>query len=202
MEKQFKRVIPDNVNVRGLESGEIKILNIKCSSTKCNDDLHCFTRYLKKAEKKFKKRGVCYNCGQDSIDWDRIHKNDLKDVNYLFDSLRKELLREIFASIKVDPKAVEKANKLDNTKLRSEARKLLNQRIRKYNAFFDGRQTPFGGDNIINYAQHATATCCRKCLEVWYGIPKERELTEIQLDFFIEIIMQFIESKYSLLFHK
>ncbi len=35
----------------------------------------------------------------------------------------------------------------------------------------DGRQTPREG-NTIFYAQHATASCCRTCIEYWHGIPK------------------------------
>ena len=40
----------------------------------------------------------------------------------------------------------------------------------------DGRQTPFRGHPVF-VAQHATATCCRSCLEKWHQIPKGRELT-------------------------
>ena len=40
----------------------------------------------------------------------------------------------------------------------------------------DGKQTPFRG-NPIFVAQHATATCCRKCLEKWHGITRGHILT-------------------------
>lgn len=40
----------------------------------------------------------------------------------------------------------------------------------------DGRQTPFRGHPVF-VAQHATATCCRGCLEKWHAIPAGRELT-------------------------
>ena len=39
----------------------------------------------------------------------------------------------------------------------------------------DGRQTPWRGHPAF-VAQHATATCCRGCLQKWHGIPKGREL--------------------------
>jgi hypothetical protein len=39
----------------------------------------------------------------------------------------------------------------------------------------DGRQTPWRGHPVF-VAQHATATCCRGCLEKWHGIPRGREL--------------------------
>lgn len=40
----------------------------------------------------------------------------------------------------------------------------------------DGRQTPFKGHPVF-VAQHATATCCRSCLEKWHRIPKGRDMT-------------------------
>ena len=40
----------------------------------------------------------------------------------------------------------------------------------------DGRQTPWRGHPVF-VAQHATATCCRSCLEKWHGIAAGRELT-------------------------
>jgi predicted Fe-S protein YdhL (DUF1289 family) len=40
----------------------------------------------------------------------------------------------------------------------------------------DGKQTPYRGHPVF-VAQHATATCCRGCLEKWHGIPRGRELT-------------------------
>jgi hypothetical protein len=39
----------------------------------------------------------------------------------------------------------------------------------------DGRQTPFHGHPAF-VAQHATATCCRGCLEKWHAIPRGHEL--------------------------
>jgi predicted Fe-S protein YdhL (DUF1289 family) len=41
----------------------------------------------------------------------------------------------------------------------------------------DGKQTPFRGHPVF-IAQHATATCCRGCLEKWHGIARGSELTD------------------------
>ena len=43
----------------------------------------------------------------------------------------------------------------------------------------DGRQTPFRGHPVF-VAQHATATCCRGCLEKWHRIPRGRALTDAE----------------------
>ena len=39
----------------------------------------------------------------------------------------------------------------------------------------DGRQTPYRNHPVF-VAQHATATCCRSCLETWHGIAKGHRL--------------------------
>jgi hypothetical protein len=41
----------------------------------------------------------------------------------------------------------------------------------------DGRQTPMRGHPVF-IAQHATATCCRSCLEKWHAIPAGRPLSD------------------------
>lgn len=44
----------------------------------------------------------------------------------------------------------------------------------------DGKQTPMRNHPVF-IAQHATGTCCRKCLEKWHRIEKGKELTEEQV---------------------
>ena len=177
-----------------LNSSELKPLEITCSSTNCEDDLHCFSRFMKKAEKKYGKQGVCYECGNDSIDWDRMYQNDINDSKFIFKSLSKELIREVFWKMNIDKLAIENSLKKKKSELRLETILLLNKRIGLYTDW-DGQQTPLGKDNIINYAQHATATCCRKCLSTWHNIPKEQELTKVQLEFCTNLVMKFIEER-------
>ena len=57
--------------------------------------------------------------------------------------------------------------------------------------FCDGKQTPFKG-NIVYYGRHATATCCRKYIEVWHGIPWGRDLTQQETDYLVELLMAYI----------
>jgi hypothetical protein len=190
MEKEFKKM-----DLKKIKSSDLKPLKIKCSSTNCKEGLHCFSRRMKKAEEKYGKQGVCFECGEDSIDWERMHKNDLTDSKFMIASLNKEFIRTVFWEMKIDRKAIESAQKKGKSELRVEARKLLKNRIGKYNDFIDSRQTPLGKDNIINYAQHATATCCRECLQAWHNIPLTNVLTDNQLDFCTNLVMKFIEER-------
>lgn len=58
----------------------------------------------------------------------------------------------------------------------------------------DGKQTPMRGHPVFT-AQHATATCCRSCLEKWYRIPKSRPLTQTEQDFCVSLVMMWIASQ-------
>ncbi|EMF8047824.1 DUF4186 domain-containing protein [Serratia marcescens] len=51
----------------------------------------------------------------------------------------------------------------------------------------DGKQTPMRGHPVF-VAQHATATCCRGCLEKWHGIPQGVTLDERQKDYIVQAI--------------
>jgi hypothetical protein len=51
----------------------------------------------------------------------------------------------------------------------------------------DGKQTPWHNHPAF-VAQHATATCCRGCLEKWHAIPKGRALTEAEQRYVVAVI--------------
>ena len=51
----------------------------------------------------------------------------------------------------------------------------------------DGKQTPMRKHPVF-IAQHATATCCRGCLEKWHAIPKGRELAAEERQYVIDVI--------------
>ncbi|MBN2138403.1 MAG: DUF4186 domain-containing protein [Sedimentisphaerales bacterium] len=58
----------------------------------------------------------------------------------------------------------------------------------------DGRQTPMRNHPVF-IAQHATATCCRKCLAKWHRIPHSRKLTEAEIDYVVTVIEHWIAKK-------
>ena len=72
------------------------------------------------------------------------------------------------------------------------ARDFVRQRLAPALPENDGKQTPMKNHPVF-IAQHATATCCRKCLEKWHHIPQDKLLTEKQVDFIIQLIMQWLE---------
>jgi hypothetical protein len=74
------------------------------------------------------------------------------------------------------------------------ARTRLEKYIAPADPVRDGRQTPFDG-NAIFYAQHATACCCRTCLEYWHAIPKGRPLTGGEVDYCLELIELYLQQR-------
>ena len=57
----------------------------------------------------------------------------------------------------------------------------------------DGKQTPFRGHPVF-VAQHATATCCRGCLEKWHGIPAGRDLTDAEQAHVVRAIERWLDA--------
>jgi hypothetical protein len=77
--------------------------------------------------------------------------------------------------------------------VRRHAGELLAQRLAPATPDKDGKQTPYRGHPVF-VAQHASATCCRGCLERWHGIPKGRELTPAEQAYAVDVICRWIES--------
>ena len=72
------------------------------------------------------------------------------------------------------------------------ARDFVDRRLAAAQPTNDGRQTPFRGHPVF-VAQHATATCCRNCLERDHGIAKGHELTAEERDYAVAVILRWIE---------
>ncbi len=79
-------------------------------------------------------------------------------------------------------------------KIKSHAYDFITKRLAPKDLPSDGKQTPMRGHPVF-IAQHATATCCRGCLNKWWKIPKGRELTEAEIDFVVGLIMAFIKKE-------
>jgi hypothetical protein len=80
--------------------------------------------------------------------------------------------------------------------VRAHARDLTGKRLAPADPPNDGKQTPWGGHPVFR-AQHATATCCRRCLERSHGIPKGSELTADEHDYVVEVICRWVEREFA-----
>jgi hypothetical protein len=55
----------------------------------------------------------------------------------------------------------------------------------------DGKQTPFRGHPVF-VAQHATACCCRGCLEKWHRLTKGRPLTSDEEAYIVNVLERWL----------
>lgn len=58
----------------------------------------------------------------------------------------------------------------------------------------DGKQTPMKGHPVFK-AQHACACCCRGCLNKWYKVPKDKELSKSQQEKIVDLLMAWIKKE-------
>ncbi len=75
--------------------------------------------------------------------------------------------------------------------IRSHAEDFVEKRLAPKEIANDGKQTPMRGHPVFP-AQHATACCCRSCLEKWHGIPQGRELTKDEQSYIVSVLMEWI----------
>lgn len=179
--------------------GEEKPLaKVGCRDHACEKDLHTFLRNMQKSEN----RGLSYRsenctaCGSEINDWPRLDRHDLRDVNYTIEALQHEYVRHRYWDTKINLWAVNYALRKGLSGLRVATERRLWKSVgplRKDN-YMDGRQTPKEG-NIINYAQHATATCCRPCIEAWHMIDRNGSIIDADHAFMTELIMEYIRRK-------
>jgi hypothetical protein len=180
---------------------DLEPLDIHCTSSDCENGLHCFRQTRKMAKANISGSGglnglggQCRSCGATLVDWSRVYKRDLSDVAYTFTALKYELMRHHFWHVEIDQKAINHARRKGMVGMRIAAEKRLRDSVASEHPFHDGWQTPKSG-NAIYYAQHATASCCRTCIEEWHGIPSGRELTEAEIAYLTELVMFYIADR-------
>ena len=76
--------------------------------------------------------------------------------------------------------------------MRGHAAEIIAERLAPAEPRNDGRQTPYRNHPVF-VAQHATATCCRSCLETWHGIAKGRRLDRGERAYVVEVIGRWID---------
>jgi hypothetical protein len=80
--------------------------------------------------------------------------------------------------------------------MRRHAAEIIAERLAPAEPRNDGRQTPYRNHPVF-VAQHATATCCRSCLERWHDIPRGRMLDRDERAYVVEVIGRWIDRELS-----
>ena len=109
--------------------------------------------------------------------------------DYHLSKLQKSKFRSSFT---LSVKDYEYLEKHGISEIIDHAHKFILDRLSPAYPINDGKQTPFKNHPVF-VAQHATATCCRKCMNKWHNIPKGLELTPDQIDFAVDLIIHWIK---------
>ena len=113
----------------------------------------------------------------------------LPDREALFFRLSKSSFRSRFHLSESDRKYIEdKGIEL----IKSHAADFVAKRLSPENPENDGKQTPMKGHPIFK-AQHATACCCRSCLEKWHNIPAGKKLNKKEQEYIVDVLMEWIK---------
>jgi hypothetical protein len=115
----------------------------------------------------------------------------MADMNKVFTELSRSKFRSRF---RLGLKERRYLRDKDVSTITAHARRFVEQRLAPAEPKNDGKQTPFKGHPVFT-AQHATATCCRGCLEKWHGIKKGRALSDEQIEYIVAVIRSWIEAQ-------
>lgn len=114
-------------------------------------------------------------------------------IKNIFDKLSKSKFRSSFHLKDKDILYIENKG-ID--KIREHAYDFVTKRLADTFNVTDGKQTPMRGHPVF-IAQHATGTCCRGCLEKWHHISKNKNMTDDDIKYVVDIIMSWIEKEYN-----
>lgn len=116
----------------------------------------------------------------------------MQTINEALDKLSKSTFRSSF-HLSAKDKAYIDEKGMDTIRLH--AYDFISSRLAPAELPNDGKQTPMRGHPVF-IAQHATACCCRGCLYKWYRVKKGKQLSEVQIDKIVNLIMAWIEREY------
>jgi len=75
--------------------------------------------------------------------------------------------------------------------VRRHAEDFVRQKLAPARPTNDGRQTPMRGHPVFK-AQHATATCCRGCMNKWWKVPMGVALSPARQQKAVNLVMEWI----------
>ncbi len=113
-----------------------------------------------------------------------------KELDILFEKLAKSKFRSRFKLCRKDLKYFDQKG---FETIERHALDFVTKRLGPAYPENDGKQTPMKTHPVF-IAQHATATCCRKCLQKWHKIPTGKTLSTEQVDYAVSVIMYWLEN--------
>ncbi|TDX04024.1 DUF4186 family protein [Kribbella sp. VKM Ac-2566] len=153
-------------------------LKIACTMTSCRNGRHCLD-FMRRPHKDSAAvaPGSCRDCGAPVITMPDSGDQQYGSPEQLLQTCmdqQHELIRAHYWNVPIDRWAYNQALRLG----RIELQRRIEQRVIDALTSTDiwaGRAAAYS-KNIVAYAQHATATCCRSCAAYWHGLPRDRSI--------------------------
>ena len=114
---------------------------------------------------------------------------DMRDTDDLFARLARSRFRSRF---KLGAREADYLQKRGFDTVLEHAETFVAERLAPAQPKNDGRQTPMRNHPVF-IAQHATATCCRSCLEKWHGVPQNTPLGAAEQSYVVSVIGRWLE---------
>jgi hypothetical protein len=115
----------------------------------------------------------------------------MRDLDELFEALGRSEFRSRFR-LRGKEAAYLREKGLDTILVH--AQDFIAKRLAPAEPANDGRQTPMRNHPVF-VAQHATATCCRGCLEKWHKIAKGRPLSDREVQYVVAVLRRWLEQQ-------
>ena len=116
----------------------------------------------------------------------------MEEVDFSLEKLARSKFRAKFKLSKKDKEYIESKGW---DVIEAHAHDFISSRLSSAEPQNDGKQTPFRGHPVF-IAQHATACCCRGCLEKWHKIEKGRPLTQDEEAKIVALMMRWLHRQY------
>ena len=115
----------------------------------------------------------------------------MRDVEEVLSRLSHSPFR---SQIRLQGKELDYLRRKGMSQVLEHAAEFIEKRLAPVSPVNDGKQTPWHNHPVF-VAQHATATCCRGCLQKWHQIPKGRALTAEEREYIVEVIRMWLSKQ-------
>lgn len=112
----------------------------------------------------------------------------MRDLDQLFAALHQSSFRRRFQLKAADRSYIAEKGW---PAIQDHARDFVGQRLAPAIIANDGQQTPYRGHRVF-VAQHATACCCRGCLQKWHRIESGVALSPDQQQYIVIVLMSWL----------
>lgn len=116
----------------------------------------------------------------------------MRDQSDLFSALARSRFRSRFA---LGVREQNMLNERGPATIRAHAADFVAARLAPAAPPGDGHQTPMRNHPVF-IAQHATATCCRRCLTKWHDVAPGRALSTAEQAYVCDVLMAWLAPRY------